>query len=629
MTRILPALLCALLLAATRAQPSQPPWHRSAGQIARSCSNALSVARRRSKILLAAKSAPSYASIVLPLEDLTADLHDATAVDRFLRAVSPDAPVRAASLACRDRVASFLQGLASEPRLYAALARARRRGVGRDAAHRALVARWLQRARRAGAAAAPARRAELQRREVELEAVRLEFERSLHAAILRDVPANRRAARTFLRHEPQERLRRAFYLAYEKRAAGDAKLVERAIALRDRIAHLLGYESWDDYRLATRMARTPDRVLKLLGEIDAALMPAARSDLAALTAIKAERTADPAAKLEPWDLFYYDRIERSMRYPLVRGALRAYFPARHTLAAVFDLLGGTLGVDFVPLPGAVAWKSRVAVYQISDATDGRLLGTTYVDLHALPASYQGFRYVTLLPARKLPGGGFRPEVTAILGDVPPAAPGKPSLLRYADLVRLFGAAGSNLAALLSTAPYETLAVAADRDMANLPAQIFENYAGQKAILESIGADPLTGASPPAALVEAAIERSRIDRPLFTARRLSTARLELEYQMRGPLLDTTTATQPPISFEALMDSDGVACYDSLWSRPYAQEIFSVLERDGLTDPATGTRLRREILELGAVLDQRSEVERFTGHRLTLAPFYDYLGVSGSV
>ena len=628
MTRILPALLCVLLLAASPTQSSPPQWHRSAGQIARSCSNALSGARRRSRLLLAARRAPSYDSVVLPLENLTADLHDATAVDRFLREVSPDVRVRAASLACRSGVASFLQGLASQPRLYAALVSARRHGVGRYAAHRALVARWLRRARRAGAGAARARRAELRRRRAELQAIRLEFERSLHAAAPGAVPANRRAARTFLRHEPRERLRRTYYQAYEKRAAAEARLVERTIALRDRVAHLLGYESWDDYRLAARMARTPDRVLKFLGEIDAVVIPAARADLAALTAIKAERTARPTAKLEPWDILYYDRVERSMRYPMQRGALRAYFPTRHTLAAVFDLLGGTLGVDFVRLPAAVAWRSRVAVYRITDATGGRLLGTTYVDLHALPPSSEGFRYVTLLPARKLPGGGYRPEVTAILGDVPPAAPGRPSLLRYSDLVRLFGAAGSDVAALLSTAPYETLDVAADRDMANLPAQIFENYAGQKTILESIGADPKTGAAPPAALVEAAIERSRIDRPLFTMRRLSTARLELEYQMRGPLVDTAKATQPQASFEALLDSDGVACYDSLWSRLYAQEIFRTFERDGLTDPATGMRLRRDILEPGAVLDPRNEIERFTGHRLKLAPFYDYLGISES-
>src|SRR6185312_11166892 len=59
------------------------------------------------------------------------------------------------------------------------------------------------------------------------------------------VPVNESSVGPFLQNETDPAARKAFYIAYGNRGgATNVALLEDAISLRDRSAHLLGYKTW-------------------------------------------------------------------------------------------------------------------------------------------------------------------------------------------------------------------------------------------------------------------------------------------------------------------------------------------------------------------------------------------------
>ena len=72
--------------------------------------------------------------------------------------------------------------------------------------------------------------------------------------------------------------------------------------------------------------------------------------------------------------------------------------------------------------------------------------------------------------------------------------------------------------------------------------------------------------------------------------------------------------------------GANYYGYLWSRVYAQDIFSVFEQHGVLDQATGVRYRKEILQEGAQEDEMAMLRRFLGREPNSKAFLRSLGIN---
>jgi thimet oligopeptidase len=71
---------------------------------------------------------------------------------------------------------------------------------------------------------------------------------------------------------------------------------------------------------------------------------------------------------------------------------------------------------------------------------------------------------------------------------------------------------------------------------------------------------------------------------------------------------------------------LATYGYLWSKVYAQDMFTVFERHGLENPEIGRRYRREILEPGATREPDDLLESFLGRSVSLGAFYEELALA---
>jgi Zn-dependent oligopeptidase len=67
------------------------------------------------------------------------------------------------------------------------------------------------------------------------------------------------------------------------------------------------------------------------------------------------------------------------------------------------------------------------------------------------------------------------------------------------------------------------------------------------------------------------------------------------------------------------------YGYLWSKVYAQDMFTVFQSYGLLSPVAGARYRKEILQPGATSEPDALVRNFLGRPLSYDAFYKDIGI----
>ncbi|GAC1312562.1 MAG: M3 family metallopeptidase [Vulcanimicrobiaceae bacterium] len=634
-----------------------------ASAIAARCRSAIADAQTRAdSIVRVPTGARSFATIVRPLEDLSADLSDGLVAESFLGNVSTQRPVRDASLACQNAQSDFMTALTARPDLYRAVA-----AVATDSAvlsdpDRKLVDLWLVSLRRSGAGLRPSERKRFIAQSQQLaqlqtayganlgnDTTTIRLERAALAGLPSDViatfkrdgetyvvPVNESVAPTFMENASDPHARETYYLADGTIAPKNVELLRRAIALRASLAGILGYPNWAAYVLDDRMASTPAHVTSFLDSLDAKLLPRARTEIARLAALKARDLGRGSATMEPWDVAYYDNALRRTEYAVDTNVVKQYFPVEHVERAVFDIYAKLLGVSFAMRPAPNVWALGVTQWSVTDTASGRYVGDFYLDLFPRDGKYSHFASFPLLPNRRLPDGKVRPPLDAIVGNWPVAAPGKPALLSHGDVETFFHEFGHDMATLLATAPYETLSSGFRQDFVEAPSQMLENWVWDPQILKELSSNVVTGAPLPDATIEKMRAARYVDNAYYTTRQIMLASIDMAYHTAGPHVDTTAVwaekaraltpiplapgVHPEASFGHLMGGYDAGYYGYLWSKVYAQDLFTAFAANGLENAAIGARYRREILEPAREREPDAEVRAFLGRAMDPTAFY---------
>src|SRR5450432_2718889 len=75
----------------------------------------------------------------------------------------------------------------------------------------------------------------------------------------------------------------------------------------------------------------------------------------------------------------------------------------------------------------------------------------------------------------------------------------------------------------------------------------------------------------------------------------------------------------------LNSYGANYYGYLWSLVFAQDIFSVFEKNGVMDPITGARYRKEILEVAGSQQEMELLRHFLGRESNSDAFMHSIGL----
>ncbi|MBM3464244.1 MAG: Zn-dependent oligopeptidase [Armatimonadetes bacterium] len=612
----------------------------------------------------------TFANTVLAYESVRDFISEKLDPPMFLRDASADLEVQEAASKAADSVSAFAAQNEARADLYEALQSAGASDPPKDAVEARLLEETLRDLRRSGAALPAAQRTEVAALKTRLSLDENAFGQNIArandtvsftavelAGVSPDVlkSLKRDAQGKYLitvlasssyypvvDNAKNPNTRKNVWLA-RNRTAGtvNVPLLEKAIGLRTKIANLLGFPNHAAYVLEAKMAKSPTRVRDFLGNLERKLAPRVLSEENVLLALK--RRDDPkATRLEPWDIRYYmDQVKRR-DYSVDAEALRPWFPVDHVIKTVFDIYQKALSVKFTELPQANAWAPDVRLFQINDANDGHLIGHFYLDLYPRPNKYKHFAAAGVVGGRRRADGSYVKTVSVVLGNFPPAAPGRPSLLLHADVETFFHEFGHVMHQTLTTARYLSMSGTNVRDdFVEAPSQMLENWAWNPGILRVLSHNYKTGKPLSSVQIARLIKSRHANEAITYATQLLYANVDLDYHTSATIPNTTSVWRaaakrllhydlpaescPQATFGHLMGGYDAGYYGYLWSEVYAQDMFTVFEHVGLDSPMAGNWYRHWILEPGGTLEPDVLLYNFLGRKPSYEAFYRSIGI----
>jgi oligopeptidase A len=456
--------------------------------------------------------------------------------------------------------------------------------------------------------------------------------------------------RAVVTYADDRELRRRYYAAHATRASSQGPqagqhdnepVVGEMLALRHEQAGLLGYGSAAECRLSRRMAPDVDAVERFLLDLADRARPAAREQLAELTAFaRDDGGPDP---LQPWDIPYYSEKMREARLGLSQEKLKPWFELEAVLGALFGLAEQLFGVRFQRDDEVAAWHDSVRFYRLAGSGERADAGL-YVDLYAR-AGKQGGAWMDVCRQRMaLPDRAARPPVAFLTCNFSPPVSGRPSLLTHDDVVTLFHEFGHTLHHLLTRVDWPPVAGIAgvEWDAVELPSQLLEGWVWEPDFLRGFARHHETGEPLPDEWIHALDADRKFLGAMALLRQIEFALTDLELH-RGPVADPNAVARQVhqrvgvtplpdcnrflMSFSHLFDGGYAAGYYSyLWAERLARDAFELFRERGLVDRATGRRLLDEVLAVGGSRPMHESWLAFRGREPRLEPLLDSYGVA---
>lgn len=436
----------------------------------------------------------------------------------------------------------------------------------------------------------------------------------------------------------EEKRRELFLKNHNKAAAENLPLLQDAIRIRSQIAKLLGYQSWSEYSIELKMAKTPLAAKTFLIELEQQIQKKSEHDLRQLTEAKRADTKNPTARLEIWDWRYYQQRVKADQYNVNQFEVADYFPLEQTLEGMFSIYQRLTGVAFTEIKKHKAWHPDVRLYAITEAHTKEHIAHFYMDLHPRQGKYGHAAAFTLKPSRLRPDDTRQPAISAIVANFTKPSAESPSLLRHSEVETLFHEFGHILHQTLTRAPFSRFSgTAVERDFVEAPSQMLEHWTWEKTILEQFTSHKDTGEPIPPELIERMKEAKNIGSGIHYLRQIYFARLDLAYHDAILPADTDIPAQDLHSitgFEFPEDTHFQAgfghlfgydagYYGYLWSQVFGDDMFT---RFANGDPLTvGQEYRTNILEPGGSLDGHVQLEGFLGRAPDKAAFLKGIGL----
>ncbi|MCL6714274.1 M3 family metallopeptidase [Pseudomonas sp. R2.Fl] len=432
-------------------------------------------------------------------------------------------------------------------------------------------------------------------------------------------------------------LREQLYRASAVRASelGDdagldnSALIDRILALRTELAALLGFASYADYSVATKMADSPQAVLAFLRDLGARALPHARRDRAELEVFaKDELGLDD---LQAWDLAWASEKLKQARYSYSGQEVKQYFTEPKVLAGLFDLIHALYGLRVEP-DQAPTWHPDVRFYRLVD-DDGLLVGQFYLDLYAREGKRGGAWMDDGRNRRERGAGqGAQTPLVYLVCNFGRGAEGKPATFSHNEVTTLFHEMGHGLHQLLTA--IGELAVAGingvEWDAVELPSQFMENFCWEWERVRAMTAHVDTGAPLPRDLFDRMLAAKNFQSGMATVRQLEFGLFDMLLHAGGldPAGDSVLAllervrdeiavNRPPSwnrfphQFSHIFAGGYAAGYYSYkWAEVLSADAYAAFEETPGQLADTGARFRREVLARGG---SRGAAENFRAFR----------------
>jgi peptidyl-dipeptidase Dcp len=456
------------------------------------------------------------------------------------------------------------------------------------------------------------------------------------------ITLSRSLAMPFLTFSERRELREAVFNAWTSRGENAGASDNRTIAveiltLRKEQAALHGYETYAEYALADRMARTPKAVAGLLQKVWEPAKQRAADELAALDAMRISYgQSDPVARHD-WR-FYAEKV-RKARYDLDDSETKPYFELNAMLAAAFDCAGRLFGLKFEEKNGVALYHPDVRLFEVKNAADA-LVGIFLSDNFARQGKNGGaWMSAYRTQSRRTDSESIIP-IIANHNNFAKAPEGQPTLLTLDDVRTLFHEFGHGLHGLLSNVRYKRLSgTNVLQDYVELPSQLFEHWAIHPGVLTQFARHHQTGEAMPQSLIDRIRKAEHFNAGFETVEYTSSALVDMALHSQASYdgFDLVAFEQaellrlgapkeipprhrvPHFSHVFAGGSYAAGYYVYMWAEVLDADAFEAFRETGdVFDAATAARLKKYVYSAGNSIEPGAGYAAFRGRDATVEP-----------
>ncbi len=443
----------------------------------------------------------------------------------------------------------------------------------------------------------------------------------------------------FMRYSAVRSLREAMYREFmsigNKGDEYDNKeIIRKIVNIRLEIARLMGCKDYAGYKLKHTMAKTPERVYKLLNDLLVAYKPVAINEYNAVQGFAMGMEQENIAVM-PWDWSYYSEKLKDIRFKVNDEMTRPYFELSHVKKGVFDLATRLYGITFKENKTIPVYHPEVDAYEVYDS-DGKFLSILYTDFHPRDGKQSGAWMNSVKEQYKEENGhDSRPQIIIVMNFTRPTDT-KPSLLTFDEVNTLLHEFGHALHGMLATGTYASLSgTNVYRDFVELPSQLMENWLTEKEFLDLIAVHYQTGEKIPGELVQSLIDAANFNAGYACCRQLSFGFLDMAWHTQTTLFEGDviafekeawkhTVILPDIPGTLMSSSFGhifsggysAGYYGYKWAEVLDADAFSVFKAAGIFNKDVARSFRDNILSKGGTEDPDVLYKRFRGQEPTI-------------
>ena len=312
--------------------------------------------------------------------------------------------------------------------------------------------------------------------------------------------------------------REEIYKGYCTRAPQNGKIIEELLALKNEKAKIIGFDSYAQYSLATKMASKEEDVITFLEELGYKAKARAKEEL---EEIKQLALKDGITDFKSSDVSYYSEKLKKAQYDLDEEYYRPYFEQQSVLNGFFDFLHQMFNIKFTKAE-TPAWDEKVKVYDLSE--NDKTIARIYIDLEARKEKRGGAWMNNWHSHYRNSDGEIKLPTAYIVGNFPQSTSETPSLLRHSDVVTLFHEMGHALHHLLSKIeePFVSGISGVAWDTVEFPSQFLEYFSYDKEVLKLFAKHYKTGEVLDDEAIEKIIKAKNFQSSLFTVRQVEFA-----------------------------------------------------------------------------------------------------------
>ncbi|PTO81657.1 oligopeptidase A [Vibrio splendidus] len=450
-----------------------------------------------------------------------------------------------------------------------------------------------------------------------------------------------------------QELRKELYEAYVTRASDrgpnagkwdNTEIITEQLKLRHEIARMLGFSTYSEKSLSTKMAETPDQVLGFLNDLAVKAKPQGEREVEELRQFAEKEFG--VSELNLWDIAYYSEKQKQNLFEISDEELRPYFPESNAVSGLFEVLNRVFGMSVTEREGVDTWHDSVRFFDIFDAT-GTLRGSFYLDLYAREHKRGGAWMDDCRGRRITQSGDLQTPVAYLTCNFNKPVGDKPALFTHDEVVTLFHEFGHGIHHMLTQV--EAGAVAGINgvpwDAVELPSQFLENWCWEEEALSFISGHFETGEALPKEMLEKMLAAKNFQSAMFILRQLElglfdfTLHTEYDPEVGARVLETLADVKSKVSVLPSLDWNrfshsfghifaggySAGYYSYLWAEVLSADAFSAFEEEGIFNTETGNRFLNNILEMGGSEEPMELFKRFRGREPQIDAMLRHAGI----